>query len=282
MNDACTECGAEIPRHVDRCVGCGCDVGFPNVRMASRTPEIEALVRRYQKAKRNAAQRGIEQRVNELEATLETSEAVMCKPWGILNTLLLRDSRLLQTFHQEVAGEGRLPESNEFDSARAGVDATFFPYYHEAIRFAALSIDGCGSTAYGGGCLVLKTMSIAARATVFEENTLTFVKRRKHPAGYPPPPGLTATWTSRAKLGIAKLAPRVDKDTSVTDFASLVLTQKGGTGDDDFLEVHIYGPIHRSAVARVSGTLPKNPVDRLLVFQLQKDLKTAGVSVALT
>ena len=189
MADACNQCGAEIPRHVDRCIGCGCDVGFPNVRMASQAPEIEALDLRHQKAKRNAAQRGAEHRVSELEARLQTSEAVMCKPWGILNTLLLRDSRLLQTFHQEVEAEGRLPESNEFDSARAGVDATFFPYYHAAIRFAALSIDGSGSTAYGGGCLVLKTMSIAARATVFEENTLTFVKRRQHPAGTPPPAG---------------------------------------------------------------------------------------------
>src|SRR4051794_26464443 len=98
----CSRCGAAVPAHVDRCVGCGVDVGFPNVRAASSASEVDALTRRYEGAVREASARGVEPVVRSLEEHLDRSEAVICKAWGILNTLILRDSRLLQTFHQEV------------------------------------------------------------------------------------------------------------------------------------------------------------------------------------
>jgi hypothetical protein len=283
MSDSiCPRCGIRVPEHVDRCVGCGIDVGFPNVRSASRSEQVAALEGRYAAAKEASTSRGVAALVAVLEARLRTSEAVICKPWGIVNTLIRRDSALLETFHQDIEAEARLPESNDFDLTRAGVDATFFPYYHARIRFAALSIDGRGSLAYGGGCLVLKESSIESRSTVFEENTLVFAKRHHHPAGAPPPPGLTAVWATRAQLGIAKLAGRVEPTMRDNELASLVLAQIGRTDEDDFLEVHIYGPIHRSAVARLTGRMPKTRADRVMVLQLQQDLQAAGVEIEVT
>lgn len=263
-------------------MGCGADVGFPNVRAASRNEEVAALEWRYQTAKAESASRGVADLVDRLEARIETSVAVICKPWGVINTLVRRDNRLLETFHQDVEAEARLPELNEFDRIRAGVDATFFPYYYERIRFAALSIDGQGSFAYGGGCMVLKETSIAERSTVFEENTLMFVRRRGHPAGSPPPPGYTVPWPKRAQLGIAKLAERVEPYMTEEALPSLVLQQTGRTEGDDFLEVHIYGPVHRSAVVSLTGKMPQQAADRVLVLQLQRDLEAAGVQVTVT
>jgi hypothetical protein len=278
----CPQCSLDVPVHVDRCVGCGGDVGFPNVRAASRSDVTAALDQRYQAAKADGAKRGVGVILDALEQRLQKSEAVICKPWGVIQTLLLRDSRLLQTFHQDIEAEARLPEANEFDVARVGVDATFFPYYHDRVRFAALSINGNGSTAYGGGCLVLKEESIAKRATVFQENTLMFVRRTGHPAGQPPPIGNTATWPNRAKLGIAKLAERVQRGTTEDDLQALVLKDTGTTDGDDFIEVHIYGPIHRSAVVRLGGKMPKQRADRVLVAALRRDLEKAGIAVEIT
>lgn len=123
----CAKCGAPIPDHVDRCVGCAADVGFPNVRAARREEQVSALKRRYRRAKRQSALRGVDKLVNLLEAQLKQSVAVICKPWGEINTFLRRNNRLLETFHQDVEAEARMPERNEFDRFRAGIDATFFP-----------------------------------------------------------------------------------------------------------------------------------------------------------
>jgi len=275
----CRNCRTEIPSYVDRCVGCGHDVGFPNDRAAAAFTEVDALNRNYQQARARCATTGTAAVADLLETELRASTAVICKPWGVINTLLNRDSRLLQTFHQEVESEGRTPEANDFDRERAGIDATFFPHYHQHVRFAALSIDGRGSLAYGGGCLVLKELSIAERSTVFIENTITYARRTSLPAGSPPPLGLTATWANRVKLGIAKLADHLRTGMKKEDLAPIVLTQTGKTNGDDFLEVHIYGPIHRSAVSLLAGKRPQNPADCAMVVQMEADLAKIGVQV---
>ncbi len=45
--------------------------------------------------------------------------------------------------------EARIPEENEFDEKRLAIDVKLFPYYHEVIRFAALTLDRRGLTNYG-------------------------------------------------------------------------------------------------------------------------------------
>lgn len=273
------ECRAAIPDHVDRCVGCGADVGSPNVRAASGGEEVNALRSRYLAVRKEGAARGTDEVLGRLEKVLERSVAVICRPWGILNTLVVRENRLHATYHQEVQAHGRLPERNEFDRRRPGIDATFFPYYHERMQFAALSIDGRGSLAYGGGCMALKDGSVTRRSTVFEENTLVFVRKHRHQAGEPPPPGCTATWATRAQLGIAKLAGRVRPDMREDELAPLVLEQRGRTDQDDFLEVHIYGDIHGSSVASISGKMPTEKAERAVAKMLVDDLKKAGAKV---
>lgn len=130
--------------------------------------------------------------------------------------------------------------------------------------------------------MVLKEQAIARRATVFEENSLVFARNRFHAAGFPPPAGFTAAWGNRALLGIAKLAQRVESGMDEDDLASLVLTQTGLTDGDNFLEVHIYGPLHRSAVACITGKIPRNRTDRVMVLRMQRELEAAGIEVRLT
>ena len=52
-----------------------------------------------------------------------------------------------------------------------------FPSYNHEIGFAALSLDGKGVLSYGRCSLVLKSIAIARRATVFWENTVEFCNR---------------------------------------------------------------------------------------------------------
>ena len=144
-----------------------------------------------------------------------------------------------------------------------------FPYYEKNIRFAALSLDGKGLIDYGSCCLVLKDSAIATRATVFEENSFTFCQKYKVVAGQEIPTGFRATWANRYNLAIAKLGNNLTKTTPPSDFSNILLSKNDDGGD--FIEVHIYGPIHRKAISRLVVKKPtKKDPDRLLHPEHQK------------
>jgi len=46
--------------------------------------------------------------------------------------------------------------------------------------------------------------------------------------------------------------------------------------DDDFIEVHIWGPIHRTAIERVVGPKAKSREDRVLWNSLETKLSEVG------
>jgi len=116
-----------------------------------------------------------------------------------VSELLSSDNTLFATFYQSVHGDARLPEDNEWDRIRQSVDSLLFPYYYDQLRYAALSVDGSGVTGYGEYCVVLKDAAITNRASVFEEDTVLFVKHHRIVAGDPLPPGFRAIW----RIGIA-------------------------------------------------------------------------------
>jgi hypothetical protein len=247
----CRHCHENIAEHVSDCPVCGGDVGFPNVRAAQTPTERGALAARYRKAHRDAIQRGCETKLNRFEKTVRHSKAVLCRSLEIVSRLLSNDSELYATFHQQVHAHLRIPKNSELDRARLAVDATFFPYYYDEIRFAALSVDGRGLTGYGPCSIVLKDSMIAARTSVFEENTLIFCRRHSIVVGSPPTPGYRATWRERHRVAAAKLHLQLDAQTKQKDFSSILLKQGSRMEDDEFIEVHIYGSLHRKSIERV-------------------------------
>ena len=197
--------------------------------------------------------------------------AVLCRPFGVVQKLVSTDNELYATFYGLINGESRLPENNKYDTGRRSVDSTLFPHYEEHIRFAALSLDGKGLTDYGSCCLVLKDSSIANRATVFEENSFTFCQKFRVVVGEKIPAGYRATWSNRYNLAVAKLGNELTATTSESDFPKYLLGKNSKDGSD-FIEVHIFGPIHRRAIDCLIVTKPKNREDRVLLRSIEKKL----------
>jgi hypothetical protein len=162
------------------------------------------------------------------------------------------------------------------DRIRGSIDAMMFPHYHEEIRFAALSLDRRGVTSYGAYTVVIDTQKIHLRSTVFEGNSLHFF--RQHVPGWtPPPPGFRAVWEHRAKLTLAKLGARIKPETTTDDFSGLLLHCDGDRDKDDFVEVHIYGPISRRSIESVFGPKPKKKQDKVLFEKLRESLDDINV-----
>lgn len=272
MNCPNDECSAEVPPHKRNCVVCGADAGCPNVRAASEFVEVRALALRFEQARNNAKSVGAEQVFSEFCYAVRSSKAVVSLPLSRINELVSSDNSLYGTFYQGVEADSRLPEINEWDSIRQSVDALVFPHYFKEIRFGALTIDGLGVAKYGGHSIVLRDVAIRDRTSVFEENTIEFVKKHV-PKGCALPAGYRAVWDARDRLAAAKVAPEFCSSTKKEDFPSLLLD------GDDFVEVHIFGPIHRRAIEKLTGKRPKQRNDRVLLKSIERKLKEVGAQV---
>jgi hypothetical protein len=129
-----------------------------------------------------------------------------------------------------------------------------------------------GSSSYGGYAIVMKDAAISKRASVFEENTLVFARRFKIVAGGPIPLGYRATWEERNKLALAKLHSQFSHETD----PDILLKEGGGTDKDDFIEVHIYGPLHRRAIEVVVGPKPRDGAERAFQRSIDRKLREVG------
>jgi len=179
-----------------------------------------------------------------------------------------------------VRAEARLPEDTIIERERLLADDLLFPHYKDAIRFAALSLDGKGVTQYGRCSVVLADASVRRRATAFEKNSVDFCRERglgfgnssspRHvPAGY------RATWDEKGKLAASKLEGAITPATAERDFPEILLDNDLR----DFVEVHIYGPLHRRAIASINISGGGHPSDEALMLEIERRAEEVGVVV---
>ena len=273
----CPNCGEAVRPNERNCVACLTDCGFPNMRAARQPEETKALGERVAAAERWAQANGATGPLESLRKAAQKSRAVRVRLLDEVHALIKSDDKLLGTFH-DLTGAGLLrPAATEMEAARQSAEPLVFLNYHQKIQFAALTLNDDGLFTYGNCAMVFQDDKIANRATVFEENCVFFCQRHKlGPANVKVPPGHRAPWEHRDDLVVAKLGPHLGAATPEADFPSLLLHSNVDPSKDEFVEVHIYDRLHRSAVdyvvvkARRSG-------DKALIRQMKADLGAARV-----
>lgn len=250
-----SDCAAENHAYLDRCVECGADLGFPNVRTAETDVERAALDKRHRVATEDARKRGVADQLIRLEERLNDSHAVINIDRRTLLNLLTSPKTLYANYHALIAAGVRLPSAPEDDQQRRAVDGRLFGQYADKISFAALSLGGRGLVSYGDHTMVLKETSVRRRASVLEHNSfdlmeLPYFMRDGCPVGK------RAGWAGRGKLAATKLAPRIEPDTDEADFPDMLLRSDGDRANDEFMEVHIFGAFSMASVEKVIGPAP--------------------------
>jgi hypothetical protein len=262
----CPRCSSQIRGNERNCPTCGNDVGYPTVRAAKEYEEKAALAKRYKEALENASRRQCGEAVVAFLESLTSSVAVICRSPSKVKELVSSANELYANFYQLVGAGARRPEGTKMDLQRRIADSIMFPYYENEIRFATLSLDGVGATAYGDCSIVLKDIAISERATVFEENSVLFCEKLRLGVASLLPPGYRATWEDRAMLATAKLEPRIGPATNAAEFPAILI---GGTGQD-FVEVHIFGALGRDSIERIVARKPKTESDRILLEEIKR------------
>lgn len=249
----CPECGNTFIISEERCPHCGRPALYPNVYAAGADDEVKALNERYEKAKRDAGARSAGAAVGNFEKAVAGGRAVIARPDAEMQRLVTSDHQLYATYYQLIDSGIRLPDGEKWDVLRSVADDALFAGFKEQIRFAALSLDGMGLANYGDCFMVLRTDMIAHRASLLEENSVLFMEHHdvKMKDAHKLPRGYRAAWEDRAKLCVAKLAANIDASTPPGAYSALLLRQGSTSEDDDFVEVHIWGPMTIRTVEEV-------------------------------
>lgn len=240
-----------------------------------------ALNQRYQAAMADAAARGCDAVATALEAVAARTKAVLSCGWGKIAPLLLGSSQLVAGFHDLAGLRFRLeplPDGErDWDLIRQVAEVALFGDRNKRhIHYAALSVDGTGLASYGECWIELVEDLIAHRTSVFEENSLVFLDRhnvRMFDADRIPF-GFRSDWSRRGRLCVAKLAWRLQPDTKPTEFDTMLLKSAPQRIEDNFVEVHIFGPLTKQAFARIIWS-PAKPRERRRKFELDKTTRAA-------
>jgi hypothetical protein len=132
---------------------------------------------------------------------------------------------------------------------------------------------------YGHYVVVLKEPVIARRASVFEANPYSLAKKLAWRLTDPIPSGYRAPWNERHQLAKAKLHSEISASTNDAEFAAILANDHGGTGNSEFIEVHIYGPLNKYSVKKVIGPKPNTQEDYLIFRRLQRKLSAVGATL---
>ena len=277
MSDTCGKCGAAIALNLSACPVCRTPAGFPNVKVANSAKELAALALRYDSAMVSANARGVTAELLAFENAVATSsEAVMNRSLGALSTWINGPSEMLYSFWHQVKYHDRQPADTDWDQQRGAAESTINPHYYQELSFAALTLDGRGMFYYGPYSVILKSLAIEDRASVFDSNPFVFCKTHHVLAGQVPPAGYRASWQGRGRLAAAKLQPHIVPG---RDMANILMEDRRGNADCDFVEVHVFGPIHRLGIERIVGPEPKKRADRTTWKQIMRKAKEFGARV---
>jgi hypothetical protein len=208
---------------------------------------------------------------------MNNSKAVFCRSLDLVHQLLSDENNLYINFHKQIASGSRLPKDDPWEIGRVAVEGTLFPNYHDEINIACLTLNYTGLTNYGPYSITLKDKMIATRTSVFEENPFIFMEKHKIVAGKPIPPGYRASWKTRNEFAMAKLHSKFNKGTVVKEFPEILLNCGTISAKDEFIEVHIYGPLHATVFEKIKGPKPTKKSDLAIWTSLRTKCAKLGI-----
>lgn len=251
--DYCPHCNAELPTSVDRCVTCDKQVDPPNVRSVNQPPERNSLNERVQQVLAKAKDTHRLPAVTRFRNHVERSgRVVIAISYEVAAAFTKSPTSIYSNYELLVAAEGRVPANRADDTMRCVVGGWLFGSFAHHIRYGMLSTTPTGLPTYGDIFFNLKSSAISHRTTFSEWNSYTFASRIANQLT-PPPPGHQSSCSTRADLAVAKLGDRIAKDQTEADMDELIAFRGKSRNEDDFIEAHIYGPIHQSAIETIES-----------------------------
>jgi len=122
---------------------------------------------------------------------------------------------------------------------------------------------------------------IEHRTSVFEENSVVFMINTdiKIDDSDDFPKGHRASWSNRGKLAALKLVNRMQESMPKETYAEILVVNASKGENDEFIEVHIWGPISIRTIENITVKKPIKRTQKLFVNDLKNKLKRYGVGL---
>lgn len=277
MSISCKVCGAEVFDYENRCVRCTWPQGFPNVRIADSRDERKALDARARRARRHAVKSGAGSELDRLIAMAEAAPIAFNRKLIQLFQWCQEPDQCFRPWLWKVA-QGQRVIPDKFNIGRMAFEHNVNPGFSDNINFGYLDVGDQNGPSYGPYKVRFHTAAVSRRTTFLETNAYYFC--HEHGVVDPSlvPPGYRASWKRSGKLAEAKLGGKVRSGMSDSDLQKLLVRPEGDGVTEDFLEAHIYNPLHISAIESVRGPEPSPEETRMWEY-VTSTLTGVGVTV---
>jgi hypothetical protein len=266
----CPHCNRDAEELSTTCKSCGRFTWYPNVLLADRPSEKEALEDRYNRAFLEAEKAGTLDLLEKFDEAVRSSTAVFAMNIARLRALAV-EKQLYSNYDLAIRGHVRRIATSVNDQHRKTVDAKLWGSASDQIRYGALSLDGRGVLSYGECFISLADTFISHRASVLERNSFAFLEDVK--IGEDSPLGFRSSWANRHKVAVAKCHREIT-GMSEGDFASVLLKATSSRHTDDFVEVHIFGPFDFESCQAIRISRPPKTREEQLSLDIVREYAT--------
>lgn len=275
----CDDCGNEFPDDRTSCPHCGRPSRFPNVQAATREQERKKLKNRYQQAKQAAKERGCSQAFEEFEAACSKSSAVFACGIRKLHRQIATGTDIFETYYDLDALRVQASVPGDFDWAKlrpqTEIELLGSQRNIEKLHYACLTLDGRGLNHYGECTVQLSEPMIAHRASCFEGNSAVLYKQCKSLADF-----VRSDWGQRGTLCATSRSEGITKEATHDGFASILVSPGENAVEDQFVEVHVFGPMTAKTLTSVTfDTTRLNRRENTLVDITAEILVSSSIQV---
>ena len=274
----CQFCNNPFPDTRTHCPHCGRPQIFPNVTAAMREGEVAKLDRRFQEKQAECAADGREDVFERFRNAASSAHALFACTLERLHREIASGTDIWETYYQleELRLRSSAPKSLDWAKLRpqAEIELLGSHQHIEQLHYACLSIDWASLTSYGECVVKLADQMIAHRASCFSGNTAVIYYRERSFANC-----LRSDWSKRGIIAVVVFEDRLSQTTADDEFAEILVSAGDDAVDDQFIEVHIFGPMTAKTFAEVK--LKENPTGREAIYirAVQEKLSAAGVTV---
>lgn len=238
----CPECTFEMAISRLLCPHCGRPGFAPNVDLANDLDERRKLSERYTATLAECDQKGTRAIANDFDAACRNSRAVIALNVQKLYRAVSTGTDLFETYYDLERLKNRTEDGTGLDWARlrpqAEIELLGSHLNIDHIHYACLSLEGHYLEHYGDCVVTLSETMTAHRISCFEGNTAVQYHLKRDFTGL-----VRSDWCNRHEICTAMFAGRLELGSTPADFPA-ILVQPGKTSvEDNFVEVHLFGPM---------------------------------------
>ena len=261
----CEFCNDPVSDVAEYCPHCSQPRRFPNVRLAERPENRNALQFRYDQAVANAKSRGCDAVRQEFEKAVSSSRAVLAATIDKLQPIANGQVDLFSTFYdlnrKRVSARNSKASEPDWDKLRPVVESGLFgDQGKDEVIHAALTLSDRSRRWHSPYVGRLRKSHSAHRLSAFEENSIGFFIKKNVTVADTEAAirGYRSSWKDRHLLAVAKLESKLHSAMTPAEFPGILLKEGASGADDEFIELHLFGPMTLKTVEKLTVVRTRN------------------------